>query len=97
MSDTLWLKCKAVSGQFSDELALSGSDFQGEIYSLFVNNDLVDVDGDPKLGEVDARVKVLVLDRKDGLVLIRLPGQTFGNGSAITVKEGDLEPDYEVA
>jgi hypothetical protein len=98
MSDTIWLKCKASKGQFSDELAVSGTDYQGEVYSLFARRESVEVDKDPELGEVDARIRVLALDRKGGLVLIRLPSQAFGNGSTITVKEGDLEKmEYETA
>ena len=92
MDTMCWLKCRASKGQFSDELAVSGSDYQGEDFSFFVNKQFVDIDGDVELGEeVDARLQVIPLAEKAGLVLIQLPGQTFGNGRTITVKDGDLE------
>ena len=85
-----WIDCKASKGQFSDELAISGVDYQGEEFSFFVNDKFVELDGDVALAEVDARLQVMVVKREDDLALIQLPGRTFGNGSTITVRAGDL-------
>jgi hypothetical protein len=90
MKKHVWLRCKASQGQFSDELAVCVRDFQGDEDSLFVDRSLVEPDGDPNVEEVAAHVHVTELDRAGGLVLVRLPSQTFGNGYMITVKEDDV-------
>lgn len=90
MGNVLYLKCKASKGQFSDEVAIRGKDFTGEDFSFFVNRDFVQTTDDPESGEVNACLSVIPIDSNAGLVLIRLPGQTFGNGSTITVREDDL-------
>ena len=91
MSTTLWLRCRASKGQFTDEVAIIGKDFAGEVFSFFVNQDFVECEGNPESGEVDALLRVKKLDQKDNLVLIQLPGQTIGNGSVITVTTNDLQ------
>jgi hypothetical protein len=85
-----WLTCTASKGQFSEEYAVSGTDFRGEEFSFFVGKSFVETERDVELGETNARLQVVAVEKKDGLVLIQLPGQTFGNGNMITVREDDL-------
>src|SRR5688572_27474307 len=88
---TKWLKCNASLGQFQDELAVSGTDFEGEIFSLFVAREFVDCyGGNPVGGSVEALLEAIPLQEKSGLVLVQLPGRTFGNGSTITVRTEEL-------
>lgn len=84
------LKCVVSKGQFSDEVAVSGQDYVGETFSFFVNPQFVEIEGDVALGDQEGYLHVEQMDAKDDLVLIRLPGQTFGNGSTITVREDGL-------
>jgi hypothetical protein len=91
---TQWLMCEASAGQFSGEVAVSGSDSQGHPFSLFVAVANVEFDADLIAGKsVDkhARVKVTVIDENDGLKLVRLPGRTFENGSTVTVSAHQLQ------
>lgn len=90
MEKVFLFKCKASKGQFSDELAVAGADYSGEEFSFFVNEKFVEPEGDVELGATDAHLQVELVERVGQLVLIRLPGRTFGNGSLITVKEDDL-------
>lgn len=92
MNKSLWMRCYASKGQFTDEVAIRGKDFAGEEFSFFVNQDYVECQDNPEAGEVPALLRVNPLDQKDKLVLIQLPGQTFGNGSIITVTVDDLQP-----
>lgn len=86
----LCLRCRASKGQFSDEFAVRGKDYRGEQFSFFAAARFLQPQGDVESGEVDALLEVVEMDRQRGLVLIRLPGQTFGNGRTVTVSEGDL-------
>jgi len=90
MEKQLWLRCVASKGQFSSELAILGQDYRGEEFSLFVERDFVEPEGDPDLGDVSARMRVKALDRAGDLVLVRLPGETFSNGYTVTVKQDQL-------
>ena len=92
MTREIGLKCIASAGQFADEVAIKGADFSGEAFSFFANRKFVELDGDVEIGgEVPALLAVVPLAKEGDLVLIQLPGQTFGNGCTITVKEVDLE------
>lgn len=95
MNTKHWLRVIASKGQFSDEVAIRGADYNGEQFSFFAQDDFVQVVGDINSGSADAFLRVTRLDQKDDLVLIRLPGQTFGNGSTITVMERDLSERKE--
>jgi hypothetical protein len=92
-SELYWLKCEATPGQFSDELAISSHDFRGEKFSLFVPLPQVKIDEDVFARahrDSDAMIRVEILDRKDSLVLIKLPCRAFGNGSTLTVNIAQL-------
>ena len=95
MEKQLWFRCTASKGQFSDEVAVFGKDYQGDEFSFFVNREFVETESEPDLDEVPARLRVMPLGREEHLVLIRLPGQTFGNGYTVTVRESDLNEQLE--
>jgi hypothetical protein len=88
MGQTMWLNCFASVGQFSNEYAVWGSDFAGKDFSLFAPNQRVRCDEPPTRDkDVPAQLEVTVLEAREGLALVRLPAQTFENGSTITVRE----------
>jgi hypothetical protein len=93
MSRTKWLKCAASEGQFTNELAVYAADHEGSSFSLFASREHVKLPaGEPAAGEeVEAMLKVTVLDQRGDLCLIRLPGRAFENGSTVTVRAGQLE------
>jgi len=92
----LWLECKASEGQFQDEFAVHGKDFQGEEFSFFARRDLVNCKGEiSQTNEVDALLEVTIIDQDNDLALVLLPGHTFGNGSTITVSMDDLKERKE--
>jgi hypothetical protein len=88
-----WLRCKISPGQFSEEYAVSARDYQNVQFSLFVNESFVEHEC-PEISEgveCNGRLLVIVLDEKQDLALIRLPGRTFENGSTVTVRDNQLE------
>src|SRR5688572_16494260 len=92
MNGIKWLRCTASSGQFKDELALHGRDYQEEEFSLFTARKFVKMTREPSVAEeVDALLQVVVLDKQGSLCLVRLPGQTLDNGSTITVRDEQLD------
>lgn len=88
-----WLDCMVSPGQFTGEYAISSHDHVGGQFSLFVDSSFVEHEcGDISEGvECEGRVQVMVLEEKQGLALIKLPGRTFANGSTLTVKSSQLE------
>jgi hypothetical protein len=89
------LRCMISTGQFSEEVAVSGQDYAGAQYSFFISRKFVEFEGEPARGcEVDGWLRVRVLDRKQDLVLVRLPGRTFENGSTITVHQTQLDGSH---
>ncbi len=90
---TTWLKCMISPGQFTGEFAISAQDHTGGTFSLFVNCDFVEHEcGEIEEGiECEGRLLVLVLEERQGLSLIKLPGRTFANGSIVTVRSDQLE------
>jgi hypothetical protein len=96
MNGKKWLTCIVSPGQFRDEFAVSGEDYQGEEFSLFTSREFVKLERDPlDSQETPGYLQILVLEERGGLSLIRLPGQTFDNGSSVTVKNDQLT-DCEV-
>jgi hypothetical protein len=90
--DAIWLRCRVSPGMFDHELGVQGEQFDGSAYGLFAPRGAVD-HGDQPLTSgqtVPGLVRVDALDRKGDLVLVELPGQTFQNGSLITVTADQL-------
>jgi hypothetical protein len=88
---SLHLRCKVTDGQFENEVAVSGLDYQGERFSMFVDRQFVEGVGAPGDHGADAMLLVTSIAEKDDLVLIRLPGETLSNGRTITVRRSQLE------
>ena len=87
-----WLKCKIGVGQFTGEFAVSGVEFNGKGFSLFVPEDVLEFDGDPVGDEtVNGWLQVAVTGQQDQLLLVRLPRQTLENGQSITVNQSQVE------
>ncbi len=86
------LRCQVSPGMFSGEVAVRGIAADGAEFSLFVSDEFVEsetpVHGD---GPVDGWLLVELLDRKNDLVLVRLPGQAFENGQTVTVRNSHVE------
>jgi len=80
--ETKWLLCSVSPGQFPSEYAVSGTQHNGKVYSLFAPRESVQA----VTPGGDGSLEVQVVDRKGDLALIRLPAQTFENGQYITVK-----------
>lgn len=92
MNGIKWLTCFASSGQFNDEYAVHGADYEKNEFSLFAPRDYVRVVRSPAAKEeVPAHLQVAVLEQKGNLFLVKLPKQTFDNGWTITVREDQLE------
>ncbi|MBY0455844.1 MAG: hypothetical protein K2V38_00755 [Gemmataceae bacterium] len=83
-----WLSCSVSPGQFPTEFAISGTQFNGNPFSLFAP--ALAVSAPAGAVEGAGLVEVAVIDRSDGLALVRLPAQTFENGHHVTVRETDL-------
>jgi len=77
---------------FSGEVAVRGKTAEGTEFSLFVADDYVEYDAPAASSHpVDGWIHVDVLAREGGLVLVRLPGQTFENGRTVTVRDCEVE------
>jgi hypothetical protein len=86
-----WLTCSISPGQFPTEYAVSGTQYNGTPFSLFAPEDAVRAPAGATDGP--GAVRVLVVDRRDGLALVRLPAQTFENGHHVTVGEAELSSE----
>ena len=87
-----FLSCKISRGQFSREVAVRGTTFDGTEYSLFVEMDDVDFDGPLEGFEaVDGWMRVEVLQEDRGLALVRLPAEAFENGYFLTVNADQVQ------
>ncbi len=86
--ETKWLPCSVSPGQFPNEYAVSGTQFNGTGFSLFAPLETVVA---PPSGEGEALLKAEVVDRRGDLALVRLPAQTFENGQHVTVHVNTLQ------
>ena len=86
-----WLTCSISPGQFPTEYAVAGTQHNGVPFSLFAPKEAVSAP--PGGVEGSGFVRVEVVDRRDGLALVRLPAQTFENGYHVTVSEAELSAE----
>lgn len=92
LAKQFWLQCEATTGQFADELAISGKNHRGEEFSFFCHRRFVETEQEPQGSDVvSAHIRVTELAKDGELVLVRLPGQTLANGQTITVRRQELE------
>jgi hypothetical protein len=87
--ESLKLKCKVGSGQFTGEYAVSSNQSDGSPFSLFVDEDLVNRDN----GTGNGWLSVDPVSRKGDDVLVRLPVQSLEGSQFVTVKSTQLMPE----
>ncbi len=85
-----YLRCRINPGQFSGEFAIHGESHNKETFSMFASEKDVDGVNPDQESECEGWLRVEVLDRDENLSLVRLPGQTFGNGTTVTVLNSEL-------
>jgi hypothetical protein len=87
-----WLRCGVSPGMFDHELGVQGQQFNGSEYSLFAPRRAVWYGAQQLISgqTVPGLVQVKPLERRGDMVLVELPGQTFQNGSFITVAADQL-------
>lgn len=91
MAKTRWLYCKISEGMFPTERSVVGEWHNGKKFSLFAPEEAVrTVEGHD---EFNGAIKVEVCETTDGLILVKLPAQTFENGQFAFVREDQLAKD----
>jgi hypothetical protein len=81
------LRCNVSPGQFTGEYAISASQANGEQFSLFADEGLVDID------ESEGRegwLHVEIVERRGDHVLIRLPSPALEGGQFVAVRSNQL-------
>lgn len=89
-----WLDCTISPGQFTGEFAIRGKMFDGTEFSLFSPKEYLEFEGEPsKDKSVNGRIRVRVIigQQEDDLIMINLPRPTFENGQVITVKAEQIK------
>jgi hypothetical protein len=87
-----WLRYRVSPGMFDHELGIQGQQLNGSEYSLFAPHGAVNY-GDQRLTSgqvVPGFVRVKTIERRGDHVLVELPGQTFQDGSFITIPADQL-------
>lgn len=77
-------------GLFPDEAFVTFSDHSGHEVSLVAPSSLVRQTGD------QAYVEVRVLESREGLVLVQLPGEVYGSNGGMTGREVTVSKDLLV-
>jgi len=86
-----YLRCQIGPGMFSGEVSVRGVAADGEEFSLFASDALIERDAsDAWCEQMEGWLRVEELAREGDRVLIRLPEQTFENGRTITVRDSQL-------
>ena len=88
-----WLTCRALKGMFPDELAVLVATAEGRSLSLFASSKFIrlkdrrleDLDGE----EVEAQMRVELLDQDDRFGLVQFPAQPL-DGPRIAKVERQL-------
>ncbi len=84
------LRCTVAPGQFTGEYAVSATQSNGDGFSLFVDEDLVDWEPRQVDGRGEGWLRVEVVDRRGDQALIRLPGPSLEGGQFVTVRSDQL-------
>ena len=86
------IACRILPGQFDNEQVVIFKSFDGKDLSLFAPGTELEFAGEPSFDSpVPGRMEVLLLGRKNGLALIRLPRQIPGADYFATVQEDCIE------
>ena len=82
----LSIRCKVYPGQFSGEFAVSGAQYNGEAFSLFVPERLVATDETvTRDSAVDGWLKAKLYERDGDLLVVNLPRESLESGRFVTV------------
>ena len=96
MSTSASLQCEITPGLFSDEYAVSGKLADGSGFSLFTELTDLSFEGEPQADQpVTGRIRVTVIKRVAGNVIVRLPKSTLENGQTIAVREDSVHEALE--
>ena len=93
-----WLRCKIRRGQFSGEYVVQGDTVDGQGFSLFAEPSDVRIDACREVGQDETTggwIRVEVVDRQDGIVLVRLPSEALERGYFVSVRASDVKPQSE--
>ncbi len=82
-----WLKCELSKGMFPDEIGVSFKADNGEEISLFCFKDFVDTKSQ--------RLRVKVIGKQDGQILVRLPVESLNGVRVIPVSELELTREMQ--
>ena len=85
-----YLRCAVGPGQFTGEYAVSAAQSNGEEFSLFVDENLVDWEQPRGDGRGEGWLRVEVIDRRDDRTLIKLPAPSLEGGQFVTVRSDQL-------
>ncbi len=79
------LRGRVLAGMFPNEKVVLVSDVNGQFFSVLVPEYAVTAVGE------DGLIDVRVLAEGDDVFLVQLPGEVFGAGRVITVRDSQLE------
>ncbi len=84
------LRCAVAPGQFTGEYAVSATQSNGERFSLFVEEDLLEWEQPRGDGRGEGWLRVEVIDRRGDQTLIKLPAPSLEGGQFVTVRSDQL-------
>lgn len=84
------LRCNIAPGQFTGEYAVSAAQSNGEGFSFFVDEDLVDWERSRDEGHGEGWLRVEVIDHKGDEALVSLPAPSLEGGQFVTVRSDQL-------
>jgi hypothetical protein len=84
------LRCAIAPGQFTGEFAVSAAQSNGEGFSLFVDENLVNWEQPREEGRGEGWLRVEVIDQKGGEALVKLPAPSLEGGQFVTVRSDQL-------
>jgi hypothetical protein len=84
------LRCAIAPGQFTGEYAVSASQSNGDGFSLFVDENLLDWERPRDEGRGEGWLRVEVIDHKGDQALVKLPSPSLEGGQFVTVRSDQL-------
>jgi hypothetical protein len=90
--DAAWLQCQASTSFKRDEafVRINAQEVPEPTLGFLVDRDFVRVTGDLATTAVDGEVKVILLERRNGLALVEVPGEPISYGPKVIVDSGEL-------
>lgn len=88
----LQLRCRVTPGQFDNEYAVSASQSNGKVFSLFVPKELVWCDGEPSFDHpLDGLLSIEIWKQQNGSVVVQLPRPSLEAGRFVTVSGNQIQ------